>query len=311
MPEDDDWILYAPYNDKALMRNVLAYETARSLGRYAARTRFVEVWHDGRYHGVYVLMEKLKLQKDRIDVPEPGQLLEWTFAWQVRNKGHSFQLPITGYHILFDDPERADLSKQQRAGVRRSIYALENAIYHRRPRGWRRHLDAGSTVDFMLVNELFKNQDAFRASTYLTRGAGGPWQLGPVWDFDISMGNADYGEAAVLRGSMLQNRAWAHQIYSDRSFVRQLTRRWRELRRAGLRRDLLRRASRHARRLTATGAVGRNFSRWPVLGVRVWPNPPAAVRRTTYSSEVRALRTWLKLRIGWMDRHVDDLRPPG
>jgi hypothetical protein len=163
----------------------------------------------------------------------------------------------------------------------------------------------------MLVNELFKNQDAFHASTYLTRGAGGLWQLGPVWDFDISIGNSDYGPSARLRGSMLDDRVWARQIYSDPSFVRQLTQRWRELRRAGLRRQLLRRASGHARRLTATGAAGRNFRRWPVLGVRLWPNPPAAVRRTTYSSEVRALRTWLKLRIGWMDRHVDDLRPPG
>jgi len=45
--------------------------------------------------------------------------------------------------------------------------------------------------------------------------------------------------------------------------------------------------------------------------VRVWPNPPAAVRRTTYVSEVRALRWWLKGRIGWMDRNVDDLRPGG
>ena len=311
MPADDDWVLYAPYNDKALLRNVLAYETARWMGRYAARTRFVEVRLDGRYHGIYVLMEKLKLQQDRIDLPEPAQLLEWTFRWQARNKGHSFGLPVTGYRILFDDPERSDLTRKRRAQVRRSIGAAERAIYHSRPSGWRRHLDAGAAVDYMLVNELFKNQDAFHASTYLSRGAGGLWQLGPVWDFDISMGNSDYGESAVLRGSMLEDRVWAHQMYGEPRFVRQLTARWRELRRAGLRRQLLGSASRHARRLSATGAAGRNFQRWPVLGVRLWPNPPAAVGRTTYASEVRALRSWLKLRIGWMDRHVDDLRPGG
>jgi hypothetical protein len=311
MPADDDWVLYAPYNDKALMRNVLAYETARSMGRYAARTRFVEVRLDGRYHGVYVLMEKPKLQKDRIDLPEPAQLLEWTFGFQARNKGHSFRLPVSGYHILFEDPERSDLGRRRRAQVRRSIGAAERAIYHSRPSGWRRHLDAGATVDYVLVNELFKNQDAFHASTYLSRGAGGLWRLGPVWDFDISMGNSDYGPSATLRGSMLEDRVWAHQLYRDPGFVRQATARWRELRGAGLRRDVLRSASRHARRLTATGAAGRNFRRWPVLGVRVWPNPPAAVRRTTYSSEVRALRTWLKRRIAWMDGHVHELRPGG
>ena len=64
LPADDDWILYAAYNDRTLIRNVLAYETARRMGRYAARTRFVELRLNGRYHGVYVLMEKLKLHDD-------------------------------------------------------------------------------------------------------------------------------------------------------------------------------------------------------------------------------------------------------
>ena len=50
-------------------------------------------------------------------------------------------------------------------------------------------------------------------------------------------------------------------------------------------------------------------ARWPVLGVRVWPNPPDAVRRTTYAAEVGALRTWLDRRIAWMDAHVHELRP--
>jgi CotH kinase protein len=311
MPADDDWVLYAPYNDKALMRNVIAYETARRIGRYAARTRFVEVWHDGRYHGVYVLMEKPKLQKDRIDQPEPAQLLEWTFSYQARQKGHYFRLPVSGYHILFEDPERKDLSRKRRAQVRRSIGAAERAVYHGRRGGWRRHVDAGAAVDYILVNELFKNQDAFHASTYLSRGAGGLWQLGPVWDFDISMGNSDYGPSATLRGSMLEDRVWAHQLYSDPDFVRAATARWRELRDAGLRRWLLRTVRQHAQRLEATGATRRNFGRWPVLGVRVWPNPPAAVGRTTYAAEVRALRSWLNQRIAWMDGHVRELRPGG
>jgi CotH kinase protein len=313
MPADDDWILYAGYNDKTLMRNVLAYETARRMGRYASRTRFVEVRLNGRYHGVYVLMEKLKLGRDRIDLPEPAQLLEWTFGWQARQKGRSFRLPVSGYHMLFQDPEWSDLSRKRRAQVRRSVGAAERSLYARGFRdpatGWRRHLDEPAAVDYILLNELLKNQDAFHASTYLARGAGGRWQLGPVWDFDISMGNSDYGPSRTLTGSMLERRVWAQRLYRDPAFVRAATARWRELRAAGLRRHLLRSVSRHARRLTATGAAGRNFRRWPVLGVRVWPNPPAAVRRTTYAGEVRALRSWLTRRIAWMDAHVHELSP--
>ncbi len=313
MPADDDWILYAGYNDKTLMRNVLAYETARRLGRYASRTRFAEVTLNGRYHGVYVLMEKPKLQKHRIDLPEPAQLLEWTFGWQARQKGRSFRLPLSGYHILFEDPERSDLSRKQRSRLRGSIGRAERALYARDfrdpTRGWRRHIDEAATVDYVIVNELFKNQDTFRASTFLSRGAGGRWQLGPVWDFDISMGNSDYGESAVLAGSMLARRSWGGRLYEDPRFVTAVTRRWRELRRDGQTRALLRSVDRHARRLGATGAAARNFRRWPVLGTRVWPNPPAAVRRTTYAAEVSALRSWLKRRIAWMDGHVRELGP--
>jgi CotH kinase protein len=313
MPADDDWILYAAYNDKTLMRNVIAYETARRTGRYASRTRFAEVTLNGRYHGVYVLMEKPKLQKHRLDLAEPAELLEWTFGWQARHKGRSFRLPLSGYHMLFEDPERPDLSRKRRAQVRGSIARAERSLYardFRHPaRGWRSHIDEPAAVDYVLVNELFKNQDTFRASTFLARSAGGRWQLGPVWDFDISMGNSDYGESAVLEGSMLAKRSWGGRLYEDPRFVAAVTARWRELRRAGLARTLLRSVDRHARRLAATGAAARNFRRWPVLGVRVWPNPPAAVRRTTYAAEVAALRGWLVRRIAWMDGHVRELGP--
>jgi CotH kinase protein len=313
MPADDDWILYAGYNDKTLMRNVIAYETARRMGRYASRTRYVEVTLNGRYHGVYVLMEKLKLHKDRIELPEPAQLLEWTFGWQARTKGHSFRLPVSGYHIVFEDPERSKLTRKRRTGIRGSIGRAERAIHARdfrhRTRGWRRHIDEAAAIDYLLINELFKNQDAFHASTYLARGAGGKWQLGPVWDFDISMGNSTYGPSSMLEGSMLDKRSWAGRLYRDRALVKAIAARWRALRAAGLRRQILRSVRGHARRLTSTGGAARNFRRWPVLGRQVWPNPPAAVHRTTYGSEVAALRGWLVRRIAWMDDHVHELGP--
>ncbi|HYI19169.1 MAG TPA: CotH kinase family protein [Solirubrobacteraceae bacterium] len=309
MPADDDWVLHAAYNDKTLMRNALAYATARRMGRYASRTRFVELRLDGRRHGVYVLMEKLKLHDDRIDVEEPGQLVEWTFGWQVRQKRErSFRLPVSGYHILFEDPERDDLGPERIRAVRAELSAAERALYgdgFRRPAtGWRAHLDEGAAVDFLLVNELFKNQDAFRASTYLHRPEDGRWTLGPVWDFDISMGNSDYGESARLRGPMLAKRSWGGRFYEDPALVAAMRARWRELREGGLKGWLLRTVDQTAGRLRRTGAAGRNFRRWPVLGVRVWPNPPAAVRRTTYGAEVRALRSWLVRRVAWLDRNV-------
>jgi hypothetical protein len=86
----------------------------------------------------------------------------------------------------------------------------------------------------------------------------------------------------------------------------------------GSRRDLVHQA--HARvvtdRQTADARAGwdnfsglsrlnisqaRNFIRWPVLGVYVWPNPDGFEDRTTYASEVEYLKRWIEDRLRWMD----------
>jgi len=76
LPKESDWVLYAPYSDKSLIRDVLGYELSNQLGRYAARTRLVEVFlNDTRnrftqrsYLGVYVFEEKIKRGKNRVDI---------------------------------------------------------------------------------------------------------------------------------------------------------------------------------------------------------------------------------------------------
>jgi hypothetical protein len=74
MPADHDWILYAPYSDKTMIRDVLAYELSNKLAHYASRTRFVEVFINdstnplsrSHYAGVYVLEEKIKISTNRV-----------------------------------------------------------------------------------------------------------------------------------------------------------------------------------------------------------------------------------------------------
>jgi hypothetical protein len=83
-------VLAAPYSDKSLMRNVLAQRTARAIGRYAPRTRFVKLVLNGDYHGVYVLTQRIELGKGRVDVDEDGvhggYILELTTRNQARGE---------------------------------------------------------------------------------------------------------------------------------------------------------------------------------------------------------------------------------
>src|SRR5688500_14736763 len=110
LPADDDWVLTAAYNDRTLMRNALAYETARSIGRYAARTRFVELRIRGRSRGVYVLTEKLKLHDARVRGGGDAFLLELTSPRQAPDKGEGFATPRLRLPVVWEDPDRDELS---------------------------------------------------------------------------------------------------------------------------------------------------------------------------------------------------------
>jgi hypothetical protein len=289
LPADDDWILYAAYNDRTLVRNVLAYATARRMGRYAARTRFVSLRLNGRYHGVYVLMEKVKLHDDRV---RGDFLLEMTSPRQARRKDPSFRTPIAHRPVVWEDPEREDLETARAHGIRDRVARAERALYRGRPGAWRRHLHAGAAVDFLLVNELFKNQDTMEVSTFVT-GSRGTLRLGPVWDFDFSSGNSHRAPSRYLHGWMAAERPWAERLYADAAFRRHMARRWAQLRRTGLRAWLLRSVDDHARALGP--AARRDSRRWKAGGDRP---------RGTHAGHVRTLRRWLDRRIEWLDGNL-------
>jgi hypothetical protein len=293
MPADDDWILYAAYNDRTLIRNVLAYDTSRWMGRYAARTRFVTLRLNGRYQGVYVLMERLKLHERRVRAGEQGFLLERTSHRQARAKDPSFRTPVTGLPLVWADPEREDLSRPQARRIRRRVARAEQALYRGPPGAWRRHIHAPAAIDHVLLNELFKNQDGMRTSAFVWAPPGRLIRLGPIWDFDHSMGQSTWGPSAVLPGLMLAQRPWAERLYRDRAFRRAMRRRWQELRGRGLKRMLLRRIDALDGRLAA--AARRDSARWPAGRHR-----PGGSRR----EHVRRLRSWLVWRIAWLDQNL-------
>jgi hypothetical protein len=313
MPADDDWVLSANYSDKTLMRNALAYRTARALfGGYAPQTRYVELVLNGRYQGVYVLTQKIELGEGRVEA-EDGWMLELAFGYQELGE-RRFRSPRTGRPLLYTDPDDPD---RRRAGaIRSDVARFERALYGKRfrhpRRGWRARLEPAAAIDYVLLQELFGNQDAFHASTYFHRPPGERIVLGPIWDFDIAMGNTTLDRFRTPPGWHLGGRPYVERLYRDRRFVRGMADRWRELRAGGLRRWL--RASIASDARTLRGPQVRNFRRWRILGRYVWPNPvdPRTGRyRPSWNAEVAYLRGWLDARISWMNRALPARARPG
>jgi hypothetical protein len=296
MPKGNDWILAAAHTDPSLMRDVLAYRTARRLGRYASRTRFVSLRIDGDARGVYILMEQLRRDRERVD---SDALLELTTAAKLDRGDAAVGLPAAGLVARV-----ADVSKQAgTADVGAAAQAFERALYGGGP--WRELVDLPAAVDYVLVQELFKNQVAFLSSTYVHRGPDRRLRMGPVWDFDLSAGSVSVGELASAEGWLLIDRPWAERLYRAPDFVAAMRARWTQLRRDGLVEDLLAAAGREGRTLRAPAAA--NHRRWRILGRPLFAGQPVV---SSHAAAVSSLRGWLQRRATWMDTALPTPRPP-
>lgn len=332
LPEENDWILYAPYSDKSLMRNVLAYSIANKMGRYASRTRFCELVINGTYQGVYVLMEKLKRDKNRIDIANlnpdetTGDDLTGGYIFKIDkptgtggNGWHSNYAPLhnsdRGIFFLYEYPESNMIVPEQAAYIEGFMNAFENNLqgenFADSLHGYRQYIDVDSFIDYLIVNEVCKNVDAYRLSTFLYKDKDSnddKLHIGPVWDFNISLGNADYCQGQLTTGWALDFNQictndnwlvpfWWERLRQDFAFNTQVYQRWQELRSTTLSNTSIS-SWISEQENTLNEAQARNFSKWEILDEYVWPNNHIG---ETYSSEVLYLQNWLMARLDWLD----------
>ena len=333
MPEEADWILSASYSDKTLMRNVLAYKMANDMGRYASRTQFCEVVLNGDYHGVYMLMEKIKRDKNRVNISkmEPtdisGDALTGGYIIKIdklegsdTDGWYSTFLPYPGawqrIYYQYDTPKLEDLAPEQISYIKNFVFTFENLMtkpeYADPQNGYAQHIDIDSFVDYFILNEISRNVDGYRLSTFMHKdrdSKGGKLKMGPAWDYDLAFGNADYYNGAMLADWQVDFRVqsdgfqipfWWQKLMQDSTFTNRVYARWRELRA-----NVLETARVHAYLDSMAAYINeaqkRNFERWPILGTYVWPN---AFIGQTYAEELNYLKEWLNLRMLWMEAKI-------
>ncbi|MCC6233073.1 MAG: CotH kinase family protein [Verrucomicrobiales bacterium] len=329
LPSDSDWVLYAPYTDKSLIRDVLAYELSRRIGRYAPRTRFVELYvnrgntdlESADYQGIYVLVEKLKIADHRVAVAgmEPDDLLAPDISGGYLLKRDRFDgndqvfTTTRGVELGIEDPKRTQIGTTQRTWIRTWLGEMERTLYGASWRdpanGYRKYLDPGSFIDHQLLVESAKNIDGYRLSTFWHKDRNGRLNMGPVWDYNLTFGNANYLDGWRTNGWYWQTvgdsgYTWLRRLFEDTDFRQEYADRWFEIRSgpfsnvalSGLVDDLAGQVR---------GAQARNFTRWRILGQYVWPNWYIA---PTWQAEINWLKTWVTHRASWMDSQF--IAPP-
>jgi len=342
LPKENDWLLIANFTDKSLMRNSFTYDKAREMGYWAPRSRYCELVINGEYLGVYSLMESVKLDDDRIDIAEllpdsitgdaltGGYILKidkWTGAnndgWQS-----AFLPPIhsNGQTIFFmyHYPKPDIIVPQQKAYIQNFINQFETTLngnqFNDPVNGYYQYIDIQSFVDYFIINELAKNVDGYRLSTFLHKdrdSRGGKLTIGPVWDFDLAYRNADYcgGDdytgwaykfGNVCPDDGYQIPFWWDRLLEDSVFISTLSCRWQNLRISGLDTTTI---FNHidSVALYLQQAQSRNFYQWPILGIYIWPNPSPLAQN--YSEEINGLKKWFRNRLHWLDNNMPGFCP--
>ena len=221
LPPADDWVLHGPYVDKSMLRNALAYWLFRQAGRYAPRTRHFDLYINGVYRGVYVLVEKIKRGKYRVNVSKlketdiAGDSLTGGYIWAFdkvgtntggagnNNKGgieaEGFNTS-DGLNVILHYPKKANIQREQEEYLKKYLNDLEALFKNgKNGDGYEKYVDVGSAVDYVLHQEITNNGDSYWCSFFLhkpknkTNKEGvyteGKVTLGPPWDFNLAMSN--------------------------------------------------------------------------------------------------------------------------
>jgi hypothetical protein len=310
MPKDRNWILLANHFDKTLLRNRAAFELGRRF-RMAWTPRAVplELTLNGEYEGVYDLVESIRVDKNRVNIADSDATTspkKTGFIVEINARMDEAICWTTthGLPMCIDTPDPA--SDAQAAYIKDYVQQAEDALFSDHATdpatGYEQYFDVASLIDWFLVNEIFKNQDAKNfASIYLYKDANGKLKFGPLWDFDLAAGNVNYSDARYPEGWWVADGPWiARMKQIDPAFEARVRARWDELKASQI--DTLPGfIDDNAQALSASGAAERNFRRWPVLAKNLGPNPEVT---GSYQGEVAYLKNWLTRRIAWLDANI-------
>lgn len=315
MDKAKDWNLLSNYRDVTDMMNVFAFETARWMGMpFTNHTRFVEVFLNGDYVGVYQLTEKVELGSNRVAIDEDeGVLLSFD-----KDDGpelspgatDNFWSEVYGLPMCVKEPE--DLPQEQMDAIKADFAVLERAVKARNYEAVSELMDIPSFIGILQLHEFLYNVeiDAPR-SLYMYKDKGGKYTFGPVWDWDAAYDfdwnswtenhtyftnyrELIYGTDPVkATGANYQINKFFREMFGDATFVAQYKQAWQNVSP-----EIYSRNWEEIQKYIAEmekGAYVRDVVRWPLK----YPSRP----RSNYvvKDEIQKMSNWLQNRKSYLD----------
>ena len=337
MGKDNKWVLLAPYADRSMIRDLLAFTVARPWMEYTPEGKLVEVFVDGIYYGVYVLCEAVSKGKTRLNLDDPGEegdaltggyLLEVDCDEEGFFTSHFHPMMSDGTLIMdrynyyqYKSPEIQDMTRAQINFINNRIDDMEETLaspnYLDPVNVYRKYIDVQNFIDYQLITEFGNNVDGYRLSgKFFKRRDSIDQRFKMVlWDFNIAFGGARHNQSYRTDTWMYQSNDvtyplgevylvpfWWQRVNTDPDYTAQLKARWKQWRKSNLSDEaVMATVDSLVYVLNKYGAEQRNSTAWPRWKQWVWPN---YYTPKSYSDEINYLKNWITQRLAWMDEQL-------
>ncbi|MCK9290170.1 MAG: CotH kinase family protein [Bacteroidales bacterium] len=318
MPKENNWILNSFAFDPSMLRDYITYKLAENLGDYATRTVYCELIVNDDYKGLYILSEKIKIDSKRVNIlkltTDDNTLPELTGGYITKADKTTGGDPIAWYmssygggwvDYIHHQPKPDQITNPQHEYIRNYFFDLQQAMATHNysiADGFPSLIDVPTFIDFMIINELASNVDAYRFSTFFHKDRAGKLRAGPVWDFNLSFGNDlitwGYNRSKTdvwqFNYSNVGSKFWK-DLFDQDEFHCYFSKRWNDLNAPG--------KTLHYDQITnlidstvawISEAVEREDQRWNTIGNHIY--------------HINEIKSWLQLRINWLNSKLNNFQ---
>ncbi len=307
MPKSKDYVLLAEYADPSLMRNVVTHQLSKYFDlRHTLETRYVDLYINDAYLGVYVLTEQVEVTNNKLDLTIDADINDLSFFIELDMRYVDYypnidtlaciEMNQTYYEIKDLNPTDLTFTKDYRDAIENYL----SEAYQSFDLGtYQNYVDINQWIDYFIVQEITKNVDNWYSSVYLFKDKSGKLTFGPLWDFDFAYGNADYidygpvgfyglrSDKNIWFNKMMQipeirdmfkERFLSFYLNDKDTYINQI----------------------HELYTSLELMLSKDEQVWHRLGLSIWPNPNEVIEANTAFKQYEYLSSYIEDRVNWM-----------
>lgn len=319
MSAGSEWVLNGPFLDRTLVRNHLVYDLGREIFEWAPDCRYAELFVNGEYKGVYLIVEPVTNGDNRLNLTKFG-FSDGQTAYIVKRDrvdSETGALNVYGYYagktsnsLYIDYPSMYSITDKQREWITKDISDFEEVLYGDNfadtKKGYAAYVDVDNFVDYYIFNEVVMNEDAGNLSTYTYKDLGGRLKMA-IWDYNNCFDNYQWF-AQDYEKFIVKENGWFARLTKDRAFVDRVVKRYEELRQSTLKEEYMY-TKIDGYRAMLGDALERNYSVWGYTFYNKLLSCTNELHKdpADYDEAVRLLKSSVHKRLCFLDNHIRDM----